>query len=726
MSGPPSEELRQDGGAQTASQLGPGSILGKYRISKRLGEGGMGVVFAAVHTKLGRSVAIKVLRRELCTAQEQLLRFQREAELVTRIGHPNIVAVYDFGHIGDGSLYYVMELLSGESMRSRLNGGPLSEAELIDLFTQLLSAVRAAHEVGAVHRDLKPENVQLVPAGPGEPPQVKLLDFGVAKIKGDKSEAPPPEGTDPGKAGSSGSLAGLSGDGLTTEAGTLMGTPAYMAPEQIKGSDQIDLRADLYAIGVLLFEALLGKRPFNGSVGELMGKHLYEEVPAPSVVHVEEKLPPRTVDWNRLDALIAKALAKKPEDRYPDGGALLADLEAALGRRRYANMQSLPDLSRLAAAESLANKRARRNKLLKRIGAGVAAAAVIGGIAFLSLRSPSELPEKPVNLGAARQRASELIKAARQGDAESQRRLYAAVALTHARPLWSAVEDGLESDQPEVWREAVKAARVTCKPTDEGLRESLISLTDQAVGAAAVDVATARQLCGDPAAKAVLTALASSRTLDALTRLQATLAMAKAGQAPATALRGAFGNALRAGSVPADLRRSALVQLLVMNDAEAERQVNEAAGKKPSEAQGDEKALRIEAIAALALAKKPHGGDLLYSAARQAFGEEHVELSLLLAEAGDKWALKLVQPLLKDTSPKLRARAAAALGWLAEAGSLPNGQSGLIAAVEPLLKDTDPQVALTAAVLVADEETVKQSAPPRPAETKQNQETEAP
>ena len=143
-------------------ELSPGAILGKYKLSARLGEGAMGVVYSAVHERLGRPVAIKVLRRELSENTDLSSRFQMEAELVTRIGHPNIVAVYDFGRLPSGCLYYVMEMIRGQSLRSRLDQRPLSPQEIVQVFGPLLSAVRAAHEIGVVHRDLKPDKRKTV------------------------------------------------------------------------------------------------------------------------------------------------------------------------------------------------------------------------------------------------------------------------------------------------------------------------------------------------------------------------------------------------------------------------------------------------------------------------------------------------------------------------------------------------------------------------------------
>jgi serine/threonine-protein kinase len=154
-----------------SASIGPGTVVGKYRITGRLGRGAMGVVFLAVHEALGREVAIKFLRREFTVSAELVMRFQREAELVSRIGHPNIVAVYDAGAYEDGSLYYVMERLQGEALSDRMARTPLQDFELGEIFGALLSAVKAAHAIGVVHRDLKPGSVAPVAAGAGFYPQ---------------------------------------------------------------------------------------------------------------------------------------------------------------------------------------------------------------------------------------------------------------------------------------------------------------------------------------------------------------------------------------------------------------------------------------------------------------------------------------------------------------------------------------------------------------------------
>lgn len=499
----------------------------------------------------------------------------------------------------------------------------------------------------------------------------------------------------------------------------MMGTPAYMAPEQIKHSSNVDKRTDIYAIGIMLFEAVTGKRPFNGSVGDLMGLHLFEKPPIPSEAYQKEGLPSRTVYWDRLDAVILRTLAKEPDERYPDCGALGEHLENALGSQKSASMASLPDLSALVASQRAARKAEQRRKLLL-VGGSIALVAALGGtVVKLALRSDSTEAARPINLSETRKRAAQRIAAARTGDEAAQRDLMSVIALTRARLLLPAVEDGLTSESPAVWRAALQAALAIGKPEDEDLRAALEGLAGQAVGAVAVDVAAARERCGDTAAKAQLTSLASSPAVDVTARLRAVLALSRAGQVPAAALRSALGAALRAGGIPADLRREVLVQLLLLKDPEAKKQIDAAAAASATQAQGDERAQRIAAVQAMALAHEPRGADLLYSAAKAAHGEEHVELVLALAESGDKWAPPLVLPLLKDRAPRLRQRAAAALGWLSQHGTWPgpsDRKDALATALEPLLSDEDSGVALTAAVLLADADTVATTAPPEKAQ----------
>ncbi|MCE9576498.1 MAG: serine/threonine protein kinase [Deltaproteobacteria bacterium] len=275
-----------------------GEVVGNYRITGALSAGGMGAVYRAEHTLIGKPAAVKVLLPEWSSNHEIVARFFTEAKATTAIRHPGIVEIFDFGHTPDGRAYLVMELLDGEPLASRLaQVGRIAEPVAVGLMRSMVGALAAAHAAGIVHRDLKPDNVFLVrdPDVPGgERP--KLLDFGIAK------------------------LADLQPSARATRTGVVLGTPTYMAPEQCRGASNVDARADLYALGCILFEMLAGRPPFAGeSAGELMAHHLM--TPAEHVRAYAPEVSPA------IDLVIAKLLMKPPGDRH----ASAADLLAALG-----------------------------------------------------------------------------------------------------------------------------------------------------------------------------------------------------------------------------------------------------------------------------------------------------------------------------------------------------------------------------------------------------------
>jgi len=277
-------------------------VDGKYQVTGILGAGGMGKVYEAEHVALGRHVALKVLQRDFMRRDDALARFHREARAAGSIGHPNICEVYDVGYLPDYSPYMVMELLHGTTLAERLeNERSLPVSEVFDVITQILSALVAAHAKGIIHRDIKPENVFLAERV-GCPPVVKLLDFGIVK-QNDELEL--------------------------THAGTIMGTPFYMAPELLRGV-KFDHRIDLYACGVMLFEMLAGSLPFESThYHDLAQKILKDEPP-----DVTELRPELSVSWLPV---IDKALAKEPTKRYRDAKDFLAgleDLKAGLALRR--------------------------------------------------------------------------------------------------------------------------------------------------------------------------------------------------------------------------------------------------------------------------------------------------------------------------------------------------------------------------------------------------------
>lgn len=277
-----------------------GEIVGSYRITERLSSGGMGAVYIAEHTLIGRKAAVKVLLPQLSQRQEIVDRFFQEAKATAAIGHPGIVEIFDFGFLQSGQAYLVMEFLKGESLRIRLRSRrtlPLDHT--LDIMKHVTSSLGAAHAKGIVHRDLKPDNIMLVP-DPGMVfgERAKILDFGIAKLV-DNNESP----------------------SMNTRTGAVMGTPSYMAPEQCRGAGHVDHRADLYAVGCILFRMLCGRTPFVAEGGgEIIGMHLFMEPPAPSTFAAS--LDPA------VEALILRLLAKNPADRVQSTDELMAALHA--------------------------------------------------------------------------------------------------------------------------------------------------------------------------------------------------------------------------------------------------------------------------------------------------------------------------------------------------------------------------------------------------------------
>ena len=278
-----------------------GRVVGKYRILDQIGEGGMGVVYRAEHVVLGSPAAVKVLLPRLSLDAVVVERLFTEAKATSAIRHVGIVEVFDYGRLDNNQAYIAMELLRGESLAAFLERQPgqrVAPAVAAQITLQMLAALDAAHVVGVVHRDLKPDNIILVgdPGAPGGV-RVKLLDFGIAKLVGNH-RAPRPK----------------------TKGGAILGTPAYMAPEQCKGGVEVDARADLYAVGCILFELLTGRPPFvSEGDGAVLAMHIYE--PPPRLTALDRALPVE------LDALLAKMLTKVPADRTPSAAFALAALE---------------------------------------------------------------------------------------------------------------------------------------------------------------------------------------------------------------------------------------------------------------------------------------------------------------------------------------------------------------------------------------------------------------
>ena len=366
-------------------ELKTGTMLGEYRIETRIGEGGMGVVFSAVHPMIGKRAAIKILKKELCADPHTVERFIDEARVVNQIGHPNIVDIFAFGEMPDGRSYFVMEWLKGDTLRDRMARGPVDLTEVTRVVRQLARALQAAHDKGVIHRDLKPDNIFLVDI-PDELPAVKLLDFGIAKLAHSDHRVE------------------------KTATGAIIGTPQYIAPEQAKGY-AIDHRADIYALGGIVFELLTGRPPFVAdNAMEMVAKHLMETPVRVSTI--VPAVPPE------LDELVSQMLAKQPEarpslvrvnevlERSRDRASLASGLDGAPARRagterpvsRATTEPPIPSMELAARPAVSAARDAAAPRRIRPLWVVIAGVPIAGLLAFLVVRgmgsSGGEAPEK--------------------------------------------------------------------------------------------------------------------------------------------------------------------------------------------------------------------------------------------------------------------------------------------------------------------------------------------
>lgn len=273
-------------------------LFGDYLLKKKLGEGGMGAVYLAENMAIDQKIAVKVLHPSAARDDETLQRFNREANAIARLSHPNTIRVFIFGKTSEPLIYLAMEYVDGTTLRDELyDHGPFDELRAIPIMRQTLHALSEAHELGVVHRDLKPDNIMLTHFR-GVNDFVKVLDFGIAKV------------TEP-RGGQQKKL---------TQAGVVYGTPEYLSPEQARGRD-IDHRADLYAMGIILYEMVTGVVPFTGDTAlAILSGHVYQEPPDPSTVtDVKISAPLRDI--------ILRAIQKNPDDRYQSAMQFLEALE---------------------------------------------------------------------------------------------------------------------------------------------------------------------------------------------------------------------------------------------------------------------------------------------------------------------------------------------------------------------------------------------------------------
>ena len=281
-------------------------LADRYRIDSLIDSGGMGSVYVGEHVLMHKRVAIKVLHRELSSIPEFVARFEREARAAANIGNEHVVAATDFGKLPDGAVFLVLEYIEGRNLRDEIAAGPIPLARTLHIGQQIASALRAAHALGIVHRDLKPENVMLIDKA-GDADFVKVLDFGIAKVpigerNSDASQTKP-----------------------ITKAGMVFGTPEYMPPEQALGQN-VDHRADIYSLGVIIYEMLAGRRPFvaESQVG-VLGQQLSKSAPPVSKRAPGVYIPPA------IDLFVKKMIQREASKRFQTADAILEEIDRHLG-----------------------------------------------------------------------------------------------------------------------------------------------------------------------------------------------------------------------------------------------------------------------------------------------------------------------------------------------------------------------------------------------------------
>ena len=419
----PAKATRGEPAADPAALVGR-VLADRYRVTGLLGVGGIGRVYRAEHLVLRRQVAIKILLEHYQCVPELQRRFEREAMALAALSHPNVVTITDFVSTRDVS-FLVMELIEGEELVALLDRGPMEVEDAFTVMEQLLSCLAYAHARDVIHRDLKPQNV-LVRRLPGGRLHAEVLDFGLAKFMD-----------------GSGPAANL------TKTGLVVGTPAYMAPEQASGS-HADQRADVYAAGLMFFEMLAGSHPFAGSEGtELLRHHLLTPPPA-----LADRVKGATVA-PELETFLQRALAKDGADRYADGGAMLDALKAlpkdafvpggaSRGRGAQATSKDAYALTKPAAPASIGASKAGERAARSRVLAVLAAVVVLGGVAAIALTfargDEEEVPELAPAAGLAALEEEELD----EEDSSASEEELAAQAEAEEGPLPDANDPTLD------------------------------------------------------------------------------------------------------------------------------------------------------------------------------------------------------------------------------------------------------------------------------------------
>jgi serine/threonine protein kinase len=271
--------------------LSQGDVLGPYEIVALVGQGGMATVYSAYHSRLDRHVAIKMMHQSLKQDPSFSARFEREARIIARLEHPNIIPIYDFDE-HEGNPYLVMKFVEGQTLDKRLESGAIPLEDIVEMMDTVAGALTYAHEQGVLHRDIKPSNIVIDESG-----TPYLTDFGLARL--------------------------LSGGTSTLSQGTMIGTPHYISPEQALGQSELDARTDVYSLGVVLYELVVGRVPFAGDTPfSIVHDHIYTPLPMPSEINAEVP--------SQVEAVLVRALAKDPNERYASAVELMAAFRQAL------------------------------------------------------------------------------------------------------------------------------------------------------------------------------------------------------------------------------------------------------------------------------------------------------------------------------------------------------------------------------------------------------------
>jgi eukaryotic-like serine/threonine-protein kinase len=345
-------------------------VGGVYRLDERIGEGGMGTVYRATHIHLGKGFAVKVLADHAREKPEAVERLRQEAVTASGIEHDHIVNILSFDRTDQGEVFIVMELLRGQSLHALLSQGPLPLRRAVPIAQQIAWALQATHARGIVHRDLKPENVFVMDKGGAD--FVKVLDFGISKVRSAEAERV-----------------------RVTRTGQLVGTPLYMSPEQARGEADVDLRADVYAVGVLLYEMLTGAPPFEGrNYFQLLWKHGNEPPEPPSRRAPAAHIP------DAVESVVLRALQKDPAARFASMGDLdqalaAAAPEHALSAGRLPSSPSYPEAAPGLDPDPRGSRRGRRGPTVGRLAGLSTAAIAVAALATWAWVSPRPEPAPP-------------------------------------------------------------------------------------------------------------------------------------------------------------------------------------------------------------------------------------------------------------------------------------------------------------------------------------------